>query len=85
MNTHMVREFFHDPWSYVGSMGMAMIVAIHWITENYNPLIAALAGTGGLILVVVGIAEKVIKYKAAKQEYRRNKLEADELERNIGN
>lgn len=66
-------------------MGMVMVGAINWITENYNPLIAALAGTGGFILVVVGIFEKYHKWQAAKQEYRKNKLEADELERNILN
>lgn len=82
MDTHMIKEFLKDPWSYVGSLGVAMLAVVQWLAEHFNSLVAGAAGIGGLILIGIGIAEKYHKWQIAKQEHRMTKLEADRMEQN---
>jgi hypothetical protein len=81
----IMKEFFKDPWSYVGTAGIGMIAAVNWITEHFNPIIAAFAGLGGLVLIMFGVAEKFHKYEAAKKENKKLDLELRRLEADLRN
>lgn len=81
----VIKEFLKDPWSYVGTAGLGMIAAVKWITEHFNPIIAALAGLGGLVLICFGIAEKYHKFMAAKKENKKVDLEIKRLENDLRN
>ena len=62
--THtMIVEMFKDKWSYVSVFGMSMMSVTTWLSAHINPIIGTIAGLLGLVMLVLGIVEKLINIK----------------------
>ena len=65
-----------DPTTYIASIGMILMFAVNWIVDNVNPVLGLLAGLGGLVMIVLSIAEKIKKDKLNSLEL---KIKEEEL------
>ena len=59
----MLIDLIRDKWSYVSIFGMTMMSVTSWISTHLNPIIAAIAGLLGLVMLVLGIIEKAINIR----------------------
>lgn len=59
----MLLDLIRDKWSYVSIFGMTMMSVTSWISTHLNPVIAAIAGILGLVMLVLGIIEKAINIR----------------------
>jgi uncharacterized membrane protein HdeD (DUF308 family) len=56
----MIFGMLKDPWTGVSIIGMCMLSITQFISTHLNPVVAFLAGILGLVMLVLGIIEKVI-------------------------
>ena len=61
--TTMLIDLVKDKWSYVSVFGMSMMAVTSWISTHLNPVIATIAGLLGLVMLILGIVEKLINIK----------------------
>lgn len=56
----MIFGMLKDPWTGVSIIGMCMLSITQFISTHLNPIVAFIAGLLGLVMLVLGIIEKVI-------------------------
>lgn len=59
----MIIGMLKDPWTSVSIVGMCMMSITQFISTHLNPVVAFLAGCFGLIMLILGIVEKIISIR----------------------
>lgn len=61
----MIISMMKDPWTGVSIVGMCMLSITQFISTHLNPVVAFVAGLLGLVMLVLGIIEKIIAIRKA--------------------
>ena len=75
-------QFLKDPWSYIGAIGTSLMLAVDWISTHASPMIGLVGAIMGLIMLVMGIHEKIKKNRLLDKEIRLKDEEYRQLTRN---
>jgi len=67
----MIFGMLKDPWTGVGILGMCMMSITQFISTHLNPVVAFLAGCFGLVMLILGIVEKVISIRKSLNHKRK--------------
>jgi multisubunit Na+/H+ antiporter MnhB subunit len=59
----MIIGLLKDPWTGVSIIGMMMMSITQFISTHLNPLVAFIAGCLGLVMLILGIVEKIISIR----------------------
>jgi len=68
---NILEQMIKDPWTGICFAGTYLAITMKWMVENLTPFIAIIGSFLGLILLVLGIVEKI----------RSNKLKSMEIEK----
>lgn len=68
--SYMIMGMLKDPWTGVSIIGMMMMSITQFISTHLNPIVAFIAGCLGLVMLVLGIVEKVISIRKSLKHKR---------------
>lgn len=65
---YFIKQMLRDVWTYLGAAGTSLMVMHDWIERNINPVVALIGALLGLVLLVLGIIEKIKKNQLLTHE-----------------
>ena len=74
----MVSSILKDPYTYLATVGTSLMVSIQYVAENFSPFVAFIGGILGLVMLILGISEKVKANKVKTLQIRKLTKELNE-------